>query len=240
MTHNSAKINWLFIFTLLFFLRVCYGCKSKKEEVQIEESTTPIGIIESDILKMEGYIPTNLSDTNHVIIWRGGSIYYSEYLSALIIEKKQLKDNQLLCHYMTFDPNKPSNYRNWKYANIYELTLENSPFKFPLNIKTSFSEVDSSAFECNCEGIEANVYFMKEFSSNEVFIINDKYNSEFVDDIVKLFTQISKKEHIQTFSLTQDTIDYQQVYTIIKEGENTYCINEDGTNSMKQRHYGDK
>ena len=161
-------------------------------------------------------------------------------MSALIIEKKQLKDEQILCHYMTFDPVKPTNYRNWKYTNTYELTLENIPFRYPLKEQTSFAEIDSIAFECNCEGIEANVYFMKEFGSNEVYPINDKYNSEYAESIVKLFTQISKKEHVQTLSLAQDSIDYKEVNKLLHSNEFRYCIVEDGEVGSLQRRYGDK
>lgn len=193
-----------------------------------DDDIIEVGIIESDIRAMEGFIPANLVDSNHVVIWREGSIYYADYLSALIIEKNELKNNEFLCHYLTFEPFKPSNFRNWKYSSTYQLTLENTPFQYPLKQNTSFVEIDSIAFNCNCgEGIEANVYFMKDFGSNIVYPINENFNSEIVENIVKLFEQISKKEYIQTFALSNDSIDYQEISRLIHDSSDSYCINEE-------------
>ncbi len=215
------------------------SCKSEATKSTLDDIEKSIGTIEYDIKKMEELIPSSLCDSNHVAIWREGSIYYADYLSVIVIEKKQLKDNQLLCHYFTFDPNKPSNFRNWKYANTYELTLENDPFQYPLKDYTNFMKIDSIAFDCKCEGIEANVYFMKDFKSNKVYPINKGFNSTIIKTISKLFSQISKREHIQTFALTRDSIDYGEVGGLIQDKTFEYCIKEDGeVNSLQRRYRG--
>ncbi|MBU2061354.1 MAG: hypothetical protein KKH44_05815 [Bacteroidetes bacterium] len=244
MTEKFTRINRVSLLIITFLVLIFPCCKTKSSIPGGNEKNIPIGVIESEILKMEDLIPSCLTDSNHVVIWRTGSdYYYSDYLSALIIEKNQLKDSQLKCHYMTFDPNKPSNYRNWKFANIYELTLENNPFKYPLNGKTNFTKIDSIIIDLGCHAcIESNVYFMKDFKSIEVYPINQKHNPSHIQNIVKLFEQISKKEKVQTFSLTKDSIDYIELNRFCHEPEKSreYCIKENGDISDQQRHYDDK
>lgn len=244
MSENKISIKWASLEIATLLVTVLLSCKTKDSKPSDIEKFVPDGLTASIIHKMEDFIPAYLSDTNYIVIWRTGSdYYYSDFLSALIIEKKQLKDTQILCHYMTFDPNKPSNYRNWKFANLYELIIENSPFKYPPSTKTSFNEIDSIILKNACHRcITSNVYFMKNFKSNEVFPINHKYNSDRIKNIVKLFEQISKKEKVQTFALTKDTIDYKELYRFCHEPEQSreYCIMENGNVSDQQRLYGDK
>ncbi len=216
------------------------GCGRDESTSVVGEIENYPGLVGSDVYKMEKLIPNNLFDSNYVAIWRDGSIFFVDGMSALVVEKKQLKDKQLICHYFVFKPMKPSNYRNWNFSKTYELTLENEPFDFPLNDQVSIREIDSIVLECHCEGIEANSYFMKDFNSDKVYPVNDRYNPTLINNISKLFKQISKKEHVQTLSLTGDSIDYQEVNKLIRSKDLRYCIEEDGKVGSLQRHYGDK
>lgn len=227
------------IILLLVSSMIFLSCQEQKKKSNITKAKDQ-GIIEYNIRNCEKLIPNSVYDSNHVVIWREGSIFFSEYTSCLIIEKKQLKDNQILCYYLTFDPDKPSNYRNWKFATVYELTLENKPFHFPLKNKTVFTEIDSLCFECQCEGIEANVYFMKDFNSDAVYPVHRKYNKNLVRNIEYLFKQISKKEHVQTLALIGDSVDYNKAYRLMKSDSLTYCIKDDGEADRLQRMWGDK
>ncbi len=220
-------------------LAILLSCKEQKKKT-VSSKLKNQGIIEYNIRNCEKLIPNSVYNSNHVVIWREGSIFYSEYTSCLVIEKKQLKDNQVLCYYLTFDSTKPSNYRNWKFASVYELTLENKPFNFPLKSKTVFNEIDSLCFECQCEGIEANVYFMKDFNSDAVYPVHRKYNKNLMRNIEYLFKQISRKEHVQTLALISDSVDYKIAYTLMKSDNLTYCIKEDSEVESIQRIWGDK
>lgn len=239
MIKSKAKYGLSSIILLTVTSFVLLGCQHQKKKSKTTKAKEQ-GIIEYSIHNCEKLIPNSIYDSNHVVIWRGGSIFYSEYTSCLIIEKKQLKDNQILCYYMTFDPDKPSNYRNWKFTTVYELTLENKPFNFPLKNKTVFTEIDSLCFECRCEGIEANVYFMKDFNSDAVYPIHRKYNKYLINNIVYLFKQISKKEHIQTLALIGDSVNYKIAYSIINSDSLNYCIKDDGEAGSLQRRWKDK
>jgi hypothetical protein len=141
---------------------------------------------------------------------------------------------------MTFEYEKPSNFRNWKLTNVYELTLENIPFKFPLKNKSNFNVIDSLCFDCKCEGIKANVYFIKEFNSKVVYPIHKKYNKYLLKNIEYLFKQISKKEHVQTLSLIKDSIYYKFVNKLMNNDSITYCLEDNGNAGRLQRRYGDK
>ena len=239
MIKSKYKYSLISIILLLVSSLIFFGCQELKKKSNITKEKAK-GIIEYNIRNCEKLIPNSIFNSNHVVIWREGSIYFSEYTSCLIIEKKQLKDNQILCYYLTFDYEKPSNYRNWKLATVYELTLENKPFSFPLKNKTVFTEIDSLCFECQCEGIEANVYFFKEFNSDIVYPVHHKYNKNIIRNIEYLFKQISKKEHVQTLSLIGDSTDYKKVYKLIKSDSLTYCIKDNGEADKLQRMWGDK
>jgi hypothetical protein len=235
---SSAKMR---ISIIVVVCSIIGSCIRKQDKNQKEPNQNePQGIIELDVRLCEKLIPNSLFDTNHIVIWREGSIYFSEYISCLIIEDKQLNDNQILCHYMTFESQKPSNYRNWKYANIYELTLENIPFKYPLKSRVGFNVIDSLCFECQCEGIEANVYFLKQIDSDWVYPVHRKYNRNQVRNIEYLFKQISKKEHAQTLSLIRDSVDYKEVGGIMCRDEMEYCIKDNYEAGSIQRRWGDK
>lgn len=232
---NKSHLMILFIMVMMF-IQGCQDQKMKSKDPKVLKES----IIEHDIRNCEKLIPHSVYDTNHIVIWRSGSIYFSEYTSCLIIEKKQFEDDQLLCYYFAFNHEKYSNYRNWKLGSIYELTLENKPFKLPLKEKTDFKEIDSLCFESNSEGIEANVYFMKDFNSDYVFPIHKKFNKNLIKNIEFLFKQISKKEHVQTLALIGDSVDYKIVGNIIKSDSIIYCIKDDEDADRIQRMWGDK
>jgi hypothetical protein len=239
MKKSKTKIGFSSIILLTVSFLILLSCQEQKKKNSPSIAKNQ-GIIEYDIRNCEKLIPNSVYDSNHVVIWRDGSIYFSEYTSCLIIEKKQLKDDQILCYYLTFVPDKPSNYRNWKFTTIYELTLENKPFHFPLKNKTVFTEIDSLCFECQCEGIEANVYFMKDFNSDAVYPVHRKYNKNLLRNIEYLFKQISKKEHVQTLALIGDSVDYKIAHRIMKSDSINYCIKDDSEVGSLQRLWGDK
>jgi hypothetical protein len=232
----SSRLYFSVFFISVLTLTCCHD-KDNKTNKNTEKKY--LGIYEDQIRRMEKLIPNALFDTNHVAIWRSGSIYYSEYLSVLIIEKKQLKDKQLLCYYMSFDSDKPSNYRNWKYCQIYEITLENSPFRFPLKDQIKIEDLDTLSYT-HGEGIESNNYFVMDFKSDTIYPICKKYNSKYSNQIAQLFNQISKREKVQTLVLTKDSVDYQDAYRIIKGSDVDYIIKEDKEVNSLQRRYGDK
>lgn len=233
-----------------FFSKICFSifciavltltsCNNSDNKIVENTEKQHLGIYEDQIRRMEKLIPNALFDTNHVAIWRSGSIFYSEYLSVLIIDKKQLKDKQLLCHYMSFDSNKPANYRNWKYGQIYEVTLENKPFSFPLKDRIKIEDLDTLSYTYG-EGIESNNYFIMDLKSDTIYPISNRYNSKYTDQIARLFNQISKKEKVQTLVLTSDSVDYQDAFRIIKGSDSDYIIKEDKEVNSLQRRYGDK
>lgn len=245
MSNNLNPSRYMISFSRLYFsiffitvltLNSCHNSENKSIKNPEKKHH---GIYEDQIRRMEKLIPNALFDTNHVAIWRSGSIFYSEYLSVLIIEKKQLMDKQLLCHYMSFDSDKPSNYRNWKYSQIYEVTLENSPFSFPLKDQIKIEDLDTLSY-IHGEGINSNNYFIMEFKSDTIYPISKRYNSKYSYQIAKLFTQISKREKVQTLGLTKDSVDYQVAYRIIKGSDADYIIKEDKEVNSLQRRYGDK
>lgn len=228
------------IFSISFiFAFAMSSCHESVKNIEDKTEKDIYGIYEDQIRRMEKFIPNSMFDTNHVAIWRSGSIFYSEYLSVLIIEKKQLKDKQLLCYYMSFDSDKPSNYRNWKYAQIYEVTLGNTPFKFPLVDQIRIKDLDTLSYN-HGEGIESNNYFIMEFKSDLIYPISKRYNSKYTNQISRLFNQISKREKVQTLVLTEDSVNYQDINEIIKGSDEDYIIKDDKDVNSLQRRYGDK
>lgn len=161
------------------------------------------------------------------MIWREGSIFYSEFTSCLIIEKSKLNEDEIDCYFIVFDDQKPSNLSNWRHSSTYQLRLENIPFSGPFEQKTDFAQLDSLGLECNCEGIASNVYFIKEFYSDSVYPIHDRYNEKLKDNITHLFKQISKQEHIQTLALSMDSIDSRVIREILSSDSISYCIGAD-------------
>ena len=222
----------IFILTFFIFTLSCQNNKNQKKE--IEQS-----FISQEILDLEKLIPFNLQNDKYICIWRTGSIFISENVSVLILEKKQLKDKQIESYFITFDYQKPSNYKNCELFKCYKLLLDNKNFIYPLKKKINFNEIDSLILRCNCEGIDANAFFLKEFNSNLISPINYELNTSSISSIERLFSQISKKEHIQTLSLRSKKVDYELAYKI-KQNEIEYCINENGGVEIKQRIYGDK
>lgn len=222
----------IFILTLILLTFSCQTNNNKKKE--IEQS-----FISQEILDLEKLIPFNLQNDKYICIWRTGSIFISENVSVLILEKKQLKDKQIECYFITFDFQKPDNYKNCELFKCYKLLLDNKNFIYPLKKKINFSEIDNLILRSKSEGIGANAFFLKEFNSNLIYPINYELNTSSIYSIEKLFSQISKKEHIQTLALRTKKVDYNKAFKI-KNNNIEYCLTENGEVVRKIRVYGDK
>jgi len=235
MRLKNKVVVWITFFSAF----VIHSCQQADQTKADQTGKDTEGIFEDQIRRMEKLIPNSMFDTNHVAIWRSGSIFYSEDLSLLVIEKKQLKDKQLLCYYISFDSDKPSNYRNWKFANVYELTLENLPFKFPLTDKIHIGDLDTLSYT-HGEGIESNNYFMADFKSDIIYPISRRYNNSYTLQVAKLFNQISKREKVQVFALQKDSVSDHDISRVIHGPDENCIIKEDREVTDLQRRYHDK
>lgn len=182
---------------------------------------------------MESKLPNNISDSNHIALWRSGSIYLSDYHSCIVMKKSDFSKENIDVSYLIWEPQKPSNYSNWKDYSLYSLNLKDMLIDYKFQDTLSFDDIsygygDSTAIMLKGEGLDANIFFFKEIGNDEIYPITGKFNYDWIKKVKFLFQQISKKEHIQTLTFDSDKIRYDSIGEILKSDIDNYKITYDG------------
>lgn len=185
--------------SILLICLIFTACKSEKKDIYIDN--------------INSQLPKNISEDNYWIIYRIGSIEFSNEASVLCIPKNIINNKKIKCDYFIFNYN--DEYGNSKSSSPsilgFKLLLQNN-----IQDKFSFSKIEfnknkitnyQSLNESHCD----NEYYINPITQSDYMPIMKSSQSSELKKLVYLYQQISPSEYYQSLSLSKSCVERQDL-----------------------------
>jgi len=197
--------------SLLFGIMILFACTSHHEATKKRELAQD----EIFINKLDAVLPRSINQSNHIIIYRYGSIEWCPYASIICINKRDLNRKKLnVVYFMCYFDMEGETLKNKPTLSMYQLKIDNPDVNahkldlFKLT-KMTFPQLNKYVRKMYLdptigEGYCSNLYLIKRHDSNSMYLLQKNHPNRMSNYLKSILRKISPIEYYQSLSLEKE------------------------------------
>ncbi len=212
-----------FALYILFGAITFIACSNIEKKQVSKDKNVEIGFWQEYISKISEYLPKKINSHDFWIVYRLGSVEYSNTATVLAIPKKSIADKKISCYYYSinmYEDHRESEPNLFSYEFVLTRdSLKHLPQINNLN-KLNFSSLNNyinnrkhpNTGEWHC----GNIFLINPEINSDFYVLDHNSPIEEKQFFLNLYRQISPSEYFQSFTLEKSCSDQQLLMNQLK------------------------